>query len=593
MRFLLTLALLLSCAQAQATSRFTLRAPPGPHPVGFRLVEQQDFSRVLYGKHDPVSGRATAGPPGRPIQTLVWYPATRSGQAMRYDDYLQLIGSETAFGRSREERRSHADAFVRQEYVSESGPEQAARELAAPVRARRDAVAATGKRYPVVIYAPSISAPAAENADLCEFLASHGYIVLASPSVGLHDREMTNDLAGAETQAADIAFLVAHAHGLPDADTDRIAVAGYSWGGLANVLAASRDSRIKALVNLDGSVRYYADVVAAASYLKPENLRAPLLYVAARPMSSEELAARGKPVSRFLDEVKHADVYKLTMFPMEHFAFSSTYLRFASDARFNQYTRDEVIRAHGWTLDYVRRFLDAYLKDDAPARAYLAATPLANGLPAHAATMERRLATAPPASREQFAAQLARRGFRDAHAAYLKLYGKDAGLLESELNAGATPCCAAATARPRSPSSSSPPRSTRTAPTPSTAWPRPANAAATRPGRSATIGAHWNSLRGARMPASDSRRSAARRPAKQAERGSANASRRPWTRALPFRQRHSGRARYGQVRHCLVFMFASDSLDPPIVPRAACHFSFARSAMVLYSRHRSDNSTDP
>ncbi len=35
-----------------------------------------------------------------------------------------------------------------------------------------------------------------------------------------------------------------------------LAVAGYSWGGISNVFAAARDSRISALINLDGSVRF-------------------------------------------------------------------------------------------------------------------------------------------------------------------------------------------------------------------------------------------------------------------------------------------------------------------------------------------------
>lgn len=41
-------------------------------------------------------------------------------------------------------------------------------------------------RFPVVIYAPSGSSVSWENADLCEYLASHGYVVLASPSMGAH-----------------------------------------------------------------------------------------------------------------------------------------------------------------------------------------------------------------------------------------------------------------------------------------------------------------------------------------------------------------------------------------------------------------------
>ena len=32
----------------------------------------------------------------------------------------------------------------------------------------------------MAIYAPSFAAPAHENLDLCEYLASHGYVVIAS-----------------------------------------------------------------------------------------------------------------------------------------------------------------------------------------------------------------------------------------------------------------------------------------------------------------------------------------------------------------------------------------------------------------------------
>lgn len=438
MRLLLCLVLSFACACSAAAPAFQPGLAPGPMPVGLKVVHQYDFSRDFQGGIDPVTGRPIEGEPSRPVQTLVWYPAgsATSGAAMRYGDYLQLTGTELRFERTAAEARAAADAFIRGEYVSESGPEQARQVLEAPVRARRDAAASKG-RFPVVIYAPSLSAPAAENSDLCEYLASHGYIVIASPSVGRRSRAMPIDLDGAQTQADDIAFLVAYARTLPYADSSRIAIAGYSWGGLANLLAASRDSRIKALVTLDGSVRSYPELVTAAKYVTPERATAPMLFVAGRPAAAEDLAGSGKSAGSFLDEMKHADFYKLTMFPMEHFAFSSTYLRFASQARFNQYARPEVNRAYGWTLNYVRRFLDAYLKDDRAARAVLDAPLSAQGIPAHAATMEVRLAAAAPPSRERLAAALARQDFRDALAVYRAMYGKadQPGLPESELNA--------------------------------------------------------------------------------------------------------------------------------------------------------------
>jgi dienelactone hydrolase len=433
--FLVNVVLVLAAGIAQAASPFSFPNPPGPFPVGLQVVHQYDQARAYRGEIDPVSGKRNEGERARPVQTLVWYPATASGTPVVYGDYLRLIGSEDDFGRTAAQVKTAADIFVRSEYLSESGPEQGQAALADPMRARLDAGAAAGS-FPVVIYAPSISAPAAENADLCEYLASHGYIVIASPSMGPRGRQMPNDLEGAETQAADIAFLVRYAHSLPHADAGRVAVAGYSWGGLANVLAAAKDRRIKALVNLDGSVRHYPELVAAAKYVTPLTVGVPMLYVSGRPLSIEQLAARAKPVSNFLNEIKYADLYTLTMYPMEHFAFSSTYLRFASEARFGQYPRAEVNRAHGWTAEYVLRFLDAWLKDDGAAKTWLNAAPASHGMPAYAVTMQARPAAARPADRSELAAELARRGFEHAHGAYQLLRTRDAAftLPEPELN---------------------------------------------------------------------------------------------------------------------------------------------------------------
>jgi len=59
--------------------------------------------------------------------------------------------------------------------------------------------------------------------------------------------------------------------------------------GLANVFAASRSSRIKALVSLDGSVRYYPQLIAASGSVTPANTAVPMLSIGARPPSMEQL----------------------------------------------------------------------------------------------------------------------------------------------------------------------------------------------------------------------------------------------------------------------------------------------------------------
>ena len=113
-----------------------------------------------------------------------------------------------------------------------------------PLWALRDAKPAKG-HYPVLIYAPSDSSVSWENADLCEYLASHGYVVLASPSMGVSTRDMTDDLDGINAQARDISFLITYAKSLPDTDLSEVAVVSWSWGGVSSLFAAARDPRIE------------------------------------------------------------------------------------------------------------------------------------------------------------------------------------------------------------------------------------------------------------------------------------------------------------------------------------------------------------
>ncbi|RYG88999.1 MAG: dienelactone hydrolase, partial [Alphaproteobacteria bacterium] len=182
MRYLLALVLVLFAPVAHAQGGFTFANTPGPHGVGLRVVHQHDFSRSYRGATDPVTGKAVTVDKARPIQTLIWYPAAKSGTPVRYNDYLRLSATEEMFGRSDAEITAATAGFLRS--AISAGPEARIKaETERTMWAVRDAAPATGK-FPVVIYAPSFGAPAYENADMAEYLASQGYVVIASPSVG-------------------------------------------------------------------------------------------------------------------------------------------------------------------------------------------------------------------------------------------------------------------------------------------------------------------------------------------------------------------------------------------------------------------------
>lgn len=432
----LLLAILALPHAISAQSHLTRTNPAGAHAVGLRIVEQYDRSRGYRGVTDPYTGQATTGERARPIQTLVWYPAAKgTGSVVHAEDYVRLGATADDFGQTPAERDRLEAAYVSRR-VGSLSPSRAKAELTATMLANRNATPSVG-RFPVVIYAPSYRADAFENADLCEYLASLGYIVIASPSVGQTPGGMTDDLEGAETQMGDIEFLIGFAYGVPEADTHRLAVIGYSWGGLANVMAAAKDSRILALVALDGSIRTYPAVIEQSRFLTPARVTAPLLYIAATPKQVESLSSDVNAETSFLNRIKYADLYRVTLAPYIHANFSVMGQRFMADDAYGNYNKDELSTANGWLERYVGNFLDGYLKGDTAGRAFLDTPSDKIGAPPHLLTTFVAKAQGVPPTQSAFAAELARQGFDRASTVYSAFKKRDSSFALSEVEVNA------------------------------------------------------------------------------------------------------------------------------------------------------------
>lgn len=411
---------------AQASSGFA-GLQPGSYGVGFRVVQQYDYTRSYKDKTDPVTGKAYLGERARPVQTLVWYPAPKGGTPLRYADYLRTKVTDEVFEQT-ETQLAALVAAQRQWVTARVGATQATAVLDQRMWAVPNAPTAAGK-FPVVIYAAGGGGAANEAADLCEYLASHGYVVLASRSLGTRTSLMNFDQEGLATQAGDIRFLLSYAHTLPQADMAHVAAAGWSWGGLANALAASQDTRIAALVSFDGTqYREETKPIARA------RLTVPWLYVQRRPESVRELSANGMETSSILlNEAKYADLYHVVMNPLEHLDFSTEAQRVAAPDHFTEYSRSEVETAYRWTCRYTLEFLNATLKGNAAGRQFLAQTPAQNGVPAHLARSYHLPAhPGPVPTQAGFAAALAQEGFDHALAIYRRVQQQDTAFALSE-----------------------------------------------------------------------------------------------------------------------------------------------------------------
>lgn len=420
---LASFASLASWAQSSPVFRFTEQ--PGSYSVGLKVVEQYDYTRTYRPLTDAL-GKPYPGERARPLQTLIWYPAQKSSApSMTVRDYTKLMASETNFDKP-------ALSDDQQWWIKGMAPA-----LDTKLWAVRDNSPEPGS-FPVVIYAPSFSAMSWENADLCEYLASNGYLVIASPDMAATTRKMTNDVAGINAQVRDISFLIGYAHSLPDADMSEIAVAGFSWGGISNLFAAARDNRIDALVSLDGSARYYPGLVVQAADVQPGNMTIPLLFFTQGGMSMEDQARYLNDRSKnegpsVLNAWTHGDLITIHMLGMVHTEYSSMYQRNEEIwKRFPQeqiadYGREDGVRGYAWMARYTVHFLDAYLKHDAAAIAWLKNPPAKNGVPPHFLSLSFRAAQGAPATLDSFRAELGRKGFDHTAEVYAAMQKENPG----------------------------------------------------------------------------------------------------------------------------------------------------------------------
>jgi dienelactone hydrolase len=295
---------------------------PGPHAVGFRSVWELDYSRAYKMIFDDKTFYGAAKSP-RPILINIWYPAVSSDSAkpMPHRDYLAVQTADprlTKFAaRLVEYERAVICKFLMRRCVAEL-TEQERRLLDqfwdTPTASFRNAPPKDGT-FPLVIYHQGYGSTFEDNAVLCEFLASHGYVVLSSAFQEASGDSF--DIDARQGSARDIEFLIAFARQFSYVDWNRIGLVGHSAGAQAALLYRAQDaSPVDAVVSLDTTQDYSGLVDPGWEEMtKPilensRNMNGPLL-----------IAADAHAVFQLADSLKGADRYYLTFRDLAHSDF--------------------------------------------------------------------------------------------------------------------------------------------------------------------------------------------------------------------------------------------------------------------------------
>jgi hypothetical protein len=203
----------------------------GPYTPGFRFMEMLDYSRFYPDNQEK-------GRNARPICVHIWYPAKKTIQTpMKLKDYIQANILPVQLSKGLECRELN-ELMER------------------PTKAVKNAsFAAEG--FPVLIIGQGLyyESPVS-HVVLCEFLASHGYIVATCPLLGTQYRLVNLNVTDLETEIRDLEFVIGTVKDRIQVKAGSLGVIGYDLGGMAGLILSMRNPSIKAFLSLDAGILF-------------------------------------------------------------------------------------------------------------------------------------------------------------------------------------------------------------------------------------------------------------------------------------------------------------------------------------------------
>jgi dienelactone hydrolase len=344
----------------QQTSPLWGEFPAGRYQVGFKVIQEKDFSRSSLKK----SGEKFI-PAAREIKISVWYPAKDSGAKqpkMKFSEYVSAMDGAKA---SDAAKNNGQNRFMKMSLVQELPEAAIANLLQTETAALKDALPKTDEKFPVIIFGQGLyyESPITHTI-LCEFLAAQGFIIATTKLAGTHSPFVKLDAVDLEANVRDLEFVASRARSLENTDKERLAVVGFDMGGLAGLILTMRNTEVDAYASLDSGIlaAHNLRLVKAMPDYDPLRLRVPLFH-ATHPV--EELARFNvSEDAEFMDSARYSDRLILRFPDVRHADFTSRPMIESIAAKIQDERTAHRKRSFEAAAQNLLAFLKAHLRDD-------------------------------------------------------------------------------------------------------------------------------------------------------------------------------------------------------------------------------------
>jgi hypothetical protein len=237
----ITLIVLYSCSESQKGTVAT-------YNIGFNTVRTIDKSR-LYKPNTDTTDKLHF----RPLDIDIWYPAINYSQdsILLFRNILGLLEKRAIYYTGSQEWKG-VTAQVAKSFCEGFKCSDTSLLLNFKTKSFKSAEPAKLK-FPLIIYLCAYNGMSFENYNLFEKMVEKGFVVACISSIGRYPGDMTMKKEDLLEQVNDAISSLNVIRQNPNIDSSKIAIVGYSWGGLAGAILAGKIANVSCLISLDGS----------------------------------------------------------------------------------------------------------------------------------------------------------------------------------------------------------------------------------------------------------------------------------------------------------------------------------------------------